>query len=88
MKNNKNKNEEISLRINLGTRPVFGHGKAKLLDAISIERRNEPITEIKPTVTVDAIIKSLLLRSKGVSKRINSKSTPRIINIKIFKQKF
>jgi len=37
MKNKKNKNEEISLRINLGTRPVFGHGKAKLLDAISIE---------------------------------------------------
>ena len=30
------KNKEISLRINLGTRPVFGHGKAKLLDAISV----------------------------------------------------
>ena len=36
MKYNIKNNEEISLRINLGTRPVFGHGKAKLLDAISL----------------------------------------------------
>ena len=36
MKNDIIKNEEISLRINLGTRPVFGHGKAKLLEAISL----------------------------------------------------
>ena len=35
MKNNLNTNKDISLRINLGTRPIFGHGKAKLLDAIS-----------------------------------------------------
>jgi molybdate transport system regulatory protein len=35
MKNDVKINKEISLRINLGTRPVFGHGKAKLLDAIS-----------------------------------------------------
>ena len=35
MKNNIKSNKEISLRINLGTRPIFGHGKAKLLDAIS-----------------------------------------------------
>jgi len=36
MKYNIKNNDEISLRINLGTRPVFGHGKAKLLDAISL----------------------------------------------------
>ena len=36
MKNNVESNKDISLRINLGTRPIFGHGKAKLLDAISI----------------------------------------------------
>ena len=36
MKNDIIMNEEISLRINLGTRPVFGHGKAKLLEAISL----------------------------------------------------
>ena len=35
MKNNIKNNKDISLRINLGTRPIFGHGKAKLLDAIS-----------------------------------------------------
>ena len=35
MKNNIKSNKDISLRINLGTRPIFGHGKAKLLDAIS-----------------------------------------------------
>ena len=35
MKNNVKSNKDISLRINLGTRPIFGHGKAKLLDAIS-----------------------------------------------------
>ena len=35
-KNSVKKSDEISLRINLGTRPIFGHGKAKLLDAISI----------------------------------------------------
>ena len=33
-KNNISTNKDISLRINLGTRPIFGHGKAKLLDAI------------------------------------------------------
>ena len=35
MKNNIKSNKDISLRINLGTRPIFGHGKAKLLDEIS-----------------------------------------------------
>ena len=36
MKNNISTNKDISLRINLGTRPIFGHGKAKLLDAIAV----------------------------------------------------
>ena len=36
MKNNLSVNKDISLRINLGTRPIFGHGKAKLLDAILV----------------------------------------------------
>ena len=35
MKNKTNKNKEVSLRINLGTKPIFGHGKAHLLEAIN-----------------------------------------------------
>ncbi len=34
MQNKTNNIKEVSLRINLGTRPIFGHGKAKLLEAI------------------------------------------------------
>ena len=34
MQNKINKRKEVSLRINLGTKPLFGHGKAKLLEAI------------------------------------------------------
>jgi len=36
MKNDLSVNKDISLRINLGTRPIFGHGKAKLLEAIIV----------------------------------------------------
>lgn len=36
MKKDISNSKDISLRINLGTRPIFGHGKAKLLDAILI----------------------------------------------------
>ena len=35
MNKNTNNNKEVSLRINLGTKPIFGHGKANLLEAIN-----------------------------------------------------
>ena len=35
MSNKINKNKVVTLRINLGTKPIFGHGKAMLLEAIN-----------------------------------------------------
>ena len=67
MKYNIKNNKEISLRINLGTRPVFGHGKAKLLDAISLHgsisaaARNIGMSYRRAWLLTDAMNKDFLL---------------------------
>ena len=59
--------KEVSLRINLGTKPIFGHGKAKLLEAIdkygsiSAAARNIDMSYRRAWLLTDSMNKNFIL---------------------------
>ena len=59
--------KEVSLRINLGTKPIFGHGKAKLLEAIdkygsiSAAARNINMSYRRAWLLTDSMNKNFIL---------------------------
>ena len=59
--------KEVSLRVNLGTKPIFGHGKAKLLEAIdkygsiSAAARNIDMSYRRAWLLTDSMNKNFIL---------------------------
>ena len=59
--------KEVSLRVNLGTKPIFGHGKAKLLEAIdkygsiSAAARNINMSYRRAWLLTDSMNKNFIL---------------------------